>query len=364
MGNKLTGKVKWYNSQRGFGIITGSDGKEYFMHSSHLPPKLGEIKIGTRLFFEITPRPRQKGGDEATQVELDTSLLTKPPKPQAETVLYVDGKPYTLKRLKGKVIYYIDKDRGNVGNALDISDDDEPYYFFDWQCESLSTWIFDNPSIEFSFSVKKFINKATISIDNNLYTFKELEGKKIGWFSEDEGRTGGTLIMDEDEFAWVIDHPNYELSFSEEEATLSVTQLSKPVATDSGGDYWYQSYATETNNQSTQSKPIETKVVGVTYEGRQSIVALLSVGEEVQLVREPDNPYDKNAIKVVRKTGQCFGFISKVLASGFAQKFDDYGKPVKAVIISVTKGYSSDSNIGVTIQFNLPEMSGSESDFN
>lgn len=132
---------------------------------------------------------------------------------------------------------------------------------------------------------------------------------------------------------------------------------------DSGTDYWYQSYATETNNRSTQSKLIETKVVGVTYEGRQSIVTLLSVGEEVELIREPNNPYDKNAIKVVRKTGQCFGFISKVLASGFAKNFDEYGKPVEATIISVTKGYSSDSNIGVTIQFNLPEMSGGGSDF-
>lgn len=228
MGDKLTGKVKWYNSQRGFGLITGSDGKEYFVHSSQLSPNLGEIKIGTRLIFETTPRPHYKGGFEAVQVEIDVSPIPEPP--------------------KAKLI-------------------------------------------------------------------------------------------------------------------RPTPQLSQSATADSGIDYWYQSYATATDNQSANRKPIETKVVGVTYEGRQSIVALLSVGEEVQLVREPDNPYDKNAIKVVRKTGQCFGFISKVLASGFAPKFDDYGKPVEAVIISVTKGYSSDSNIGVTIQFNLPEMPDSESDF-
>lgn len=129
---------------------------------------------------------------------------------------------------------------------------------------------------------------------------------------------------------------------------------------DSVDGYWTDIY--DNDSQPANRKPIKTKVVGVTYEGRQSIVALLSVGEEVQLVREPDNPYDKNAIKVVRKTGQCFGYINRDLASGFAKKFDDYGKPVEAVIISITKGYSSDSNIGVTIQFNLPEISDSESD--
>jgi len=138
-------------------------------------------------------------------------------KPQAEAVLYVDEKSYTLKRLKGKDIYYIDKNRDNVVDLLCISDEPD---LFDWQCEGLSTWIFDNPSLEFSFSAKKFINKATISIDNKLYTFKELEGKKIGFFSEDDGHTGGTLIIDEDEFVWVIDHGNYDFSLPEEESML------------------------------------------------------------------------------------------------------------------------------------------------
>jgi hypothetical protein len=75
------------------------------------------------------------------------------------------------------------------------------------------------------------------------------------------------------------------------------------------------------------------------------------------LVREPDNPYDGNAIKVVRKEGQCFGFISRHLAAGLALKFDKYGKPVEATVISLTRGYSSDSNLGVTIKFSIPDIS-------
>src|SRR5271157_5374638 len=43
---------------------------------------------------------------------------------------------------------------------------------------------------------------------------------------------------------------------------------------------------------------IETKVKGVVYEGRQAVVADLQAGEEVILVRDPQNPYDRNAIKV------------------------------------------------------------------
>jgi len=227
MGEKFTGKVKWYNSQRGFGLISGSNGKKYFVHSSQLSSKVGRIRIGTRPIFKIMPRLHNKGGYEATHVEIDISPLLGTSKP---------------------------------------------------------------------------------------LTFRPL------------------------------------------------VQPSKSAA-DSDDDYWYQSYTSKLDNRSSAKKPIETKVVGVTYEGRQSIVALLKVGEEVQLIREPENPYDRNSIRVLRKNGQCLGFIGKLLAAELAPKFDNYGKPVEAVVTSITGGYYSNSNLGVTIKFNLPEITNSDTDF-
>lgn len=36
MNERMQGLVKWFNNQKGYGFITGSDGKEYFTHYSKI----------------------------------------------------------------------------------------------------------------------------------------------------------------------------------------------------------------------------------------------------------------------------------------------------------------------------------------
>ena len=74
-----------------------------------------------------------------------------------------------------------------------------------------------------------------------------------------------------------------------------------------------------------------TKVAGVTFEGRQRIIARCSVGEILRVVRDPTNRFDKGAIKVMRLSGEQLGFIPAHVSrgddpSGLASRMDRGGK--------------------------------------
>jgi single-stranded-DNA-specific exonuclease len=65
-----------------------------------------------------------------------------------------------------------------------------------------------------------------------------------------------------------------------------------------------------------------TKVVGVTFEGRQAVLPHVRPGERLHLVRDPRNPRDPHAIKVVRESGDQLGFLRASLAARLAPSID------------------------------------------
>ncbi|MFI0373677.1 cold-shock protein [Actinomadura sp. KC06] len=65
-----TGKVKWYDSDKGFGFLTRDDGGEVFVHSSALPGGVTTLRPGQRIEFGVVEGRR---GQQALQVKvLDT----------------------------------------------------------------------------------------------------------------------------------------------------------------------------------------------------------------------------------------------------------------------------------------------------
>ena len=60
------GTVKWFNDQKGFGFISATDGKDYFVHhSSIMGTGFKTLKEGAQVQFEIGNTDR---GPRAVQV--------------------------------------------------------------------------------------------------------------------------------------------------------------------------------------------------------------------------------------------------------------------------------------------------------
>ncbi len=62
-----TGKVKWYDVDKGFGFLTTDDGGDVFMRSDSLPADVGALKAGTRVEFGLV---QGRKGDQAIQVSV------------------------------------------------------------------------------------------------------------------------------------------------------------------------------------------------------------------------------------------------------------------------------------------------------
>lgn len=67
-----TGKVKFYDKDKGFGFVSRDDGGDVFVPSSALPSGMDELKAGTRIEFGVAAG---KKGEQA----LSVTVLDAPP---------------------------------------------------------------------------------------------------------------------------------------------------------------------------------------------------------------------------------------------------------------------------------------------
>ncbi|MEC0089900.1 HIRAN domain-containing protein [Paenibacillus macquariensis] len=75
-------------------------------------------------------------------------------------------------------------------------------------------------------------------------------------------------------------------------------------------------------------------LIGITIPDRKVYVKLLTELEQVYFERDQDNPYDRNAIKVVNSNGNHLGFVAKDWAAIYAMKLDlgmQYDVRVKSI---------------------------------
>ncbi len=78
-----SGKVKWYDADKGFGFLTRDDGGEVFVHSSALPSGVESLKPGQKVEFGVAEGRR---GQQALSVRVidQPPTLAKTAKPKGK----------------------------------------------------------------------------------------------------------------------------------------------------------------------------------------------------------------------------------------------------------------------------------------
>jgi len=62
-----TGKVKWYDAEKGFGFLSKDEGGDVYVRSEALPDGVTTLKTGARVEFGVA---QGRKGDQALQVRL------------------------------------------------------------------------------------------------------------------------------------------------------------------------------------------------------------------------------------------------------------------------------------------------------
>ena len=116
-----TGKVKWYDTEKGFGFLATEDGDEVFVHASSLPAGVEALKPGSRVEFGVADGKR---GPQALSIRvLDAPVsVTKAARKPAEDMAVIledlikllDGVSNSLRRGR----YPDDKSSRNMAAML------------------------------------------------------------------------------------------------------------------------------------------------------------------------------------------------------------------------------------------------------
>ena len=96
-----TGKVKFFDDEKGFGFIASDDGSEVFLHASALPAGVTSVKPGSRVEFGVA---EGKKGAQALSVRIldePVSLSKRSRKPAEEMAIITEDLIRLLDKIGG-----------------------------------------------------------------------------------------------------------------------------------------------------------------------------------------------------------------------------------------------------------------------
>ncbi|WP_250447922.1 cold shock domain-containing protein [Actinotalea sp. C106] len=85
-----TGKVKWFDAERGFGFIASEDGDEVFLHASALPAGAAAPKPGAKVDFGVADGRRGPQALSVTLLDPAPSVAKAQRKPADDMAVIVE----------------------------------------------------------------------------------------------------------------------------------------------------------------------------------------------------------------------------------------------------------------------------------
>jgi cold shock protein len=79
-----TGRVKWYEKEKGFGFVTSDDGGDVFVHKAALPSGVDDLKAGQRVEFGIVDSRKGAQALSLKLLEAPTSMTELRRRPAEE----------------------------------------------------------------------------------------------------------------------------------------------------------------------------------------------------------------------------------------------------------------------------------------
>jgi CspA family cold shock protein len=102
-----TGKVKWFDVDKGFGFLSRDDGGDVFVHKAALPDGVEKLKPGDRVEFGVAAGRR---GDQALSVR----LLAAPPSVAKAAAQATRRSPDELHSMVEDMIQLLDGVQGSL----------------------------------------------------------------------------------------------------------------------------------------------------------------------------------------------------------------------------------------------------------